>query len=156
LHIQRPFFNPFASLSGGRGCSFPTPMPAERWRNPPAKPQARPNQESESKPESERARSPEPGRVQAGRARFALDPGVRVKGRARFALDTKSPSPRGRVRFFGHRSPSPRKSSIAVGLMIYIRARWTKASDPKQNGLCALPWLVVLQLQQLLSVCRSC
>jgi hypothetical protein len=34
-------------------------MPAERWRNPPAKPQARPNQESESKPESDRAWIPE-------------------------------------------------------------------------------------------------
>jgi hypothetical protein len=31
-------------------------MPAERWRSPTAKPQARPNQEPEPKPESDRAR----------------------------------------------------------------------------------------------------
>jgi hypothetical protein len=45
--------------SRGGGCSFPSRRPAERWRHPPAKPQARANQESESKPEPDRARTPE-------------------------------------------------------------------------------------------------
>jgi hypothetical protein len=69
LHIQRPFFNPFASLSCGGGCSSPSPMPAGRWRNPPAQLQAPSptNQEPESKPEPDRARAPERARVQ-GRA----------------------------------------------------------------------------------------
>jgi hypothetical protein len=59
-HPTAQFLSPFASLSCGRGCSFPNPMPAERWRNPPTKPQARANLEPESKEESNRARAPEP------------------------------------------------------------------------------------------------
>jgi hypothetical protein len=39
---------------------------SERWRNPPAQLQARPNQEPESKPESDRARAPEPGESKSG------------------------------------------------------------------------------------------
>jgi hypothetical protein len=83
-------------LSCGGGCSFPSPMPAGRWRNPPAQLQARPNQESESKPESDWARAPEseskggsdllwarepePESKGQGRVRFALGPRARVQG----------------------------------------------------------------------------
>jgi hypothetical protein len=75
FYTQRPFFKSlcfcFLLVLWGR-LLFPTsPMPAGRWRNPPAKPQARATQELESKPESD------PG----------ADPRVRVQGRVRFALD---------------------------------------------------------------------
>jgi hypothetical protein len=122
LHIERPFFQPlchepFASLSCGGGCSFPSPMPAERWRNPPAKPQARANQESESKPESGPGADPR-ARVQ-GRARFALDPRARVQGRDRFALDSRARVQGEIPILFYPGSPGVRvrrKSPISVGL----------------------------------------
>jgi hypothetical protein len=107
LYIQRPFFKPLClfALWGG-GCSFPSPMPAERRRNPP-KPGAR--VQTRVRPGA----GPRP-RVQ-GRARFALDPRDRVQGRARFDLDTKRPSPRGSpICFLDTKSPSPRGSPILV------------------------------------------
>jgi hypothetical protein len=120
LHIQRPFFlSPFASLPCGGGCSFPSPMPTERWRNPPAQLQARPNQEPESKNQSPIGRGPQSPSPRTGpicfgsespglqrRVRLALDPRARVQGRVRLLLD--------------------------------LGVRWTPESDPK-NGLCALP-----------------
>jgi hypothetical protein len=117
LHIQRPFFNPFALLLcslcvvGGGGGSFPSPMPVESWEvAEPARPTPSP-----TKPGARVQTRVQPGagsrvRVQV-RARYALDPRARVQGRVRFPLD--------------------------------LRARWTPESDPKQIGLCALPWLVV-------------
>jgi hypothetical protein len=59
LHIQRPFFKSLCFFVLWRRLLFPKPTAAERWRDPPAQLQARPNQESGSKPESDWARAPE-------------------------------------------------------------------------------------------------
>jgi hypothetical protein len=63
-------------------------MPAERWRNPPAKPQARANLEPESKEESDRARASETESKEESDV-FSY-PRVRVHGRVRWTQESGS------------------------------------------------------------------
>jgi hypothetical protein len=132
-----PFLSPFASLSYGGGWPFPSPMPAARWRSPPAQLQARPNQESEFKGESDRVgpRSPSPRASPIG-------------------FGPRIPSPRASPIGFGPRIPSPRTSPIGFGsenpraspgffyprvrvhgrvrLPLGLRVRWTPESSLKK------------------------
>jgi hypothetical protein len=135
-----------ATLRGG-GCSFPSRRPAERWRSPPATPQARSSQEPESKPESDQARAPEPESKVESDLLWTPEPESKEesdllwtpeseskKGSDFFLL--RSPGIRRSPIYFGPQSPSPRGSPICFGLR---GVQWTPNPNPKPNGLHALP-----------------
>jgi hypothetical protein len=114
VHLKRPFLKPLASLSCGGSCSFPSPMPAERWRNPPSQLQARPNRESESKPESDRARAPESESKAGSDLLWTREP--EAKGEYDLLWARESESKGGGPIFFNPRARvQSRGSPISVG-----------------------------------------